>query len=101
MLNDLNFTDPLSRMDRKLNKIGNVGGDSLRPEYRRPLPASDFAAVKQQLLDYGGTGLRGIFSTMSAPGDYIRGALAGEAGTRADGRQLMDKWHVTDKNDKG
>ncbi len=97
----MDFPDPFSRIDDVFSRMTPGMGRGATPEYRKPFTPDDFKPFQQKLLDYGGTGLRGIFSTLSAPGDYVRGALAGDLGNRVSGRELLDKWHITDKHDKG
>ena len=77
--------------------------EALSPQrdYRRPYSPEEMKPTTEGLLDYGTTGLRKLGSALSAPGDYLRGALTGNIGQRASGRSMLDKWGLTDPHDKG
>lgn len=84
-----------------------LGGDSTfgprihyRAPHRLPLDPEVSQSMRQTLLDAGKTGIQGAFSTLSAPGDYTRGLLAGRPGERLTGRELTDAWGLTNKRDK-
>jgi len=95
--------DPFDRIDYLMNKpFRGLGmGRAAGPEYRRPLQPEEYSFLRDTLLGGGMSGLRALGSTLSAPGDYLRGAPSGNFGERKSGRDILDQLGATRKGDQG
>jgi hypothetical protein len=70
-------------------------------DYRKPLAPAEMKPLTERLLGYGTSGLQGLGSALSYPGDIARSLLAGRPGTRTTGRELLNRWGLTNPYDKG
>jgi len=115
------LSDPFSSRDPFSS--GDLFGGSGRPQraaFRKPLADDESESFAKKALNTGASGLQYVLGTLDKPGQAVRGVLAGKgvsalkhlvpfadtAGlvTDADhtsGRDLTNKYGLTQKNDKG